>query len=220
MKSEILVEKYLKNIDELLFGKKEEIKKQFERIVIDENELPFLYPKTPLPRFKKVSLTELMDALNHAINTENRRIKKEVLKKRAEFQTDIVLPKMGINIKDRIRAFYARFLTAFQKNNNKIAYSDLTGNSREEKLACFLPMLHLTNQQRLYLEQEKHFSEIYIWLYTHYKKLNPIDKEMAELAEELAESEKLAKVEEAAGFENPLGNIFDNMDDLAENKSL
>ena len=219
MKSEILVEKYLKNIDDLLFGKKAEVKKEMERIVIDQNDLPFLYPKTPLPRFKKVSITELMEALNHAINTENRRIKKEVLKKRAELQTDIVLPKMGLNIKDRIRSFYARFLTSYQKTNTKIAYSQLTGNDREEKLACFLPMLHLTNQQRLFLEQEKHFSEIYVWLYAHYKKVNPIDKEMEELAEQLENDEKNDELHEAVGFDNPLANLLDEEEtSLSENK--
>jgi len=210
IKSELLLNHYIKSIDNILFGRKPEQKKPQERIVIDESEIPFLYPRTPLPRYKKISLDELMAALDHAMNTEVRRIKKEVRKKQAEFQTDIVLPKMGINIKDRIRAFYARFLTSFTKKNNKISYSELTRNDREEKLACFLPMLHLTNQQRLYLQQEKHFDEIWIWLYKHYKKLNPIEEGVEqELENEIEQEEKLAEVHEMAGFDNPLANFFE-----------
>ena len=64
LKSEILLSKYIKSIDEILFGKKEEKKYVLERIQIDENELPELVPKTPLPRYRKVSLDELMKALD------------------------------------------------------------------------------------------------------------------------------------------------------------
>lgn len=210
IKSELLLNHYIKNIDNILFGKKPEQKKPQERIIIDESEIPFLYPRTPLPRHKKISLDELMNALDHAMNTEVRRIKKEVRKKQAEFQNDIILPKMGIKIKDRIRAFYARFLTAFAKKNEKISYSELTRNDREEKLACFLPMLHLTNQQRLFLQQEKHFDEIWLWLYKHYKKLNPIEEGVAqEIEKNIGQEEKLEEIHNVAGFNNPLANFFE-----------
>src|SRR3989344_4104568 len=68
-KSDILLYEHIKSIDEILFGKKEEEKKVIERIEIDENSLPLLYPKTPLPRYKKVTLQELMTALDKAMTT-------------------------------------------------------------------------------------------------------------------------------------------------------
>ena len=88
MKSEILLEEDLKSLDEVLFGKKEEKKYAQERIDLDE-EIPELIAHTPLPRFKKVTLDELMKALGHAITTENRRIKKVVVAKQQEMETAI-----------------------------------------------------------------------------------------------------------------------------------
>ncbi|MBU1252421.1 MAG: segregation/condensation protein A, partial [Nanoarchaeota archaeon] len=87
IKSEILLNKYIKSIDEILFGKKETVPARvLERIELDEL-IPELIPKSPLPRFKKVTLQELMLALDKAIVTENRRIKKEIVNKNALRET-------------------------------------------------------------------------------------------------------------------------------------
>jgi len=207
LKSEILLYKYIKSIDEILFGKKEETK-PIERIEIDESALPLLYPKTPLPRYRKVSLQELMSALDKAINTETRRIEREVDEKTRGKNLDIVIPKHRINIRDRIRNIYAKIITAFKKKQARISYSELTGNKKEEKIACFLPCLHLDTQQKVFLEQEAHFQEIWIWLYHHYKQANMIKQEI-ELEKEILEEEKISK---EAGFDNPLANFFDTVE--------
>jgi len=206
LKSEILLNRYIRSIDEILFGKKEETKSE-ERIEINESEIPELYPKTPLPRYRKVTLNELMSALDKAMTTENRRIRKEVENKIREREAEIVLPKKRINIRERIRKIYSKILTSFKKKQTKISYSELTGGKKEEKLACFLPCLHLDNQQKLFLEQEKHFSEIYIWLYKHYKKQQALGKIKSdvELEKELLEEEMTEKT----GFDNPLANFSD-----------
>lgn len=202
LKSEILLQKYIKSIDEILFGKKEETFKPIERIEIDENSLPLLYPKTPLPRYRKVTLQELMSALDKAVNTETRRIKKETSKLIQGKNIDIVLPKMKISIRDRIRDIYARIMTGFKRKQSKISYSELTGNNKEEKLACFLPCLHLDSQQKVWLEQENHFQEIYVWLYQHYKKQQALTA-----TKQMVEEEKLA---EQTGFDNPLADFFNS----------
>lgn len=216
LKSEILLYKYIKSIDEILFGKKEE-GKPMERMEIDESALPLLYPKTPLPRYRKVSLDELMSALDQAISTENRRIKKEVEKVTREREAGIVLPKARKSIRDRIRNIYAKILTAFRRKQVKISYSEFTGNNKEEKVSCFLPCLHLENQQKLFLEQEKHFSEIYIWLYSHYKKQQALGlvKQEVELEKELLEEDKLGQ---ETGFNNPLASFFDLTSEITEGK--
>ena len=200
IKSDILLYEHIKSIDDILFGKKDKEQKLVEKIIIDENELPFLYPKTPLPRYKKVSLQELMSALDQAMSTENRRIRKETSRLMQEKSADIVLPKMRISVKDRIKNIYAKILTTFKRKQTRISYSELTGNQKDEKIACFLPCLHLDSQQKLFLEQEKHFSEIYLWLYSHYKKehpTSPLDK----LREEITK---------VAGFNNPLADFFNS----------
>tara|TARA_Y100000310_G_C20665317_1_gene807163 strand:+ start:1438 stop:2334 length:897 start_codon:yes stop_codon:yes gene_type:complete len=200
LKSEILLHKYIKSIDEILFGKKEE-SKPMEKIELDSSELPILYPKTPLPRYRKVTLQELMSALDKAINTESRRIKRHVEDISRGKETDIVIPKRKINVKDRIRRIYSQILTSFKKKQTKISYSELTGNKKEEKIACFLPCLHLHNQHKLFLDQEKHFDEIYIWLYKHYKKQIALGK--------IKEDIDLLELSEETGFDNPLANFSD-----------
>ena len=102
IKSEILLNKYIKSIDEILFGNKEIAKKpSFERIEL-EDEIPDLIPRSPLPRFKKVTLKELLESLNKAIITENRRIKKEIVNKNALRESSISLPRRKFSIKDKI----------------------------------------------------------------------------------------------------------------------
>lgn len=208
IKSDILLNEHIKSIDDILFGKKEIEERKYERIEIDENELPVLYPRTPLPRMRKVSLQELMSALGKAINTENRRIKKEIVERQAGREAEIVLPKASrVNVKDRIRKIYSRFLTMFKARKERIGYTELIGKDREERIAAFLPVLHLDHQQKVWLQQEGHLDEIWVWLYQHYKQEGvKLDK-----ARELVE-EKKAEITEQAGFENPLGGFFSDVE--------
>ena len=130
IKSEILLSKYIKSIDEILFGSKE--KKPFiqERIELDE-DIPELIPSSPLPRFRKVTLKELMEALGKAITTENRRIKREIVNKNAIRETGIALPKRKYSIKDKIREIYAKLSEYFARNKEqkKISFNNfITGD--------------------------------------------------------------------------------------------
>ena len=210
IKSEFLLNKQIKNIDEILFGKKEEKRYTPEKIEFDENDLPILIPKTPLPRARKVTLDELMSALNKAINTESRRIKREVAIKRAKKLSEVDFPEFKrVDLKERIRQFYARILTSVKKNStgqekhqNKVGYSNLVGKEREEKLACFLPVLHLSNAKQLWVEQEKHLEEIWIYLYKYFDKnrdkfieaQKDLEEEIEEMKEELSISENIDEI--------------------------
>jgi segregation and condensation protein A len=205
IKSEFLLNKHIKSVDEILFGKKEDEKKIIERIEIDESELPLLVPKTPLPRSRRVTLPELMAALTKAINTESRRIKREVQIKRARRLSEIDIPHFRrIDLKDRIKQFYAKILTGIKKRAvnderlmNKVSFSQLIGEEREEKLGSFLPLLHLSNSRRLWLEQENHLDEIWIYLYEYFTKNKEyfLEEELEEDIQEM--KEELASVDEA-----------------------
>ena len=174
IKSEILLNKYVKSIDDILFGRKEEIKgKGFERIELGE-EIPELIPRSPLPRFKKVTLKELLESLNKAITTENRRIKREIVNKNALSESSISLPKRNFNIKDKIREIIEKLTTSFNssENHKKISYSCFIGENSDEKIVSLAPLLHLENQKKIWLEQQNHFEEIYIWERKSYWKNN------------------------------------------------
>lgn len=187
IKSEILLNKYIKSIDEILFGKKEEssILHQLERIELEE-DIPELIPRSPIPRFKKVTLKELIDSLGKAIITENRRIRKEIINKNVLRETSIFLPKKRFSMKNKIREIYEQLLAYLKENKNKkkISFTEFISknsikkqnnqkNKKEEKIISFYSLLHLENQKKIWLEQEKPFDEIYVWPKKTYFKHNP-----------------------------------------------
>lgn len=229
IKSEILLNKYLKSIDEILFEKKEFKKSSFERIDLDE-EIPELVLRTPLPRFKKVTLKELLESLGKAITTENRRIGKEIIMKNALRETSFSMPKRTFSLKDKVKEIYDKLFTHFDSNkeHTRISFTDFSGG-KDEKLACFFPLLHLDHQKKVWLEQQRHFEEVYIWLEENYAKHNPdrfadlrteIEEEIkeghpteafdegAEIEVKELSSEKKKRLKHAdKHFKNPIGNI-------------
>lgn len=192
MKSEILLEQDIRSLDDVLFGRKEEKKYIQERIELDE-EIPGLIVRTPLPRFKKVTLEELMKALGQAIKTENRRIKKIVTAKQQEFEMAISLPKNRINLRDNIKSIYSKLENIFENRKSRLAFSELAGKSSEERISAFVPLLHLDNQQKVWLEQDGHFEEIWILLKHIYEKQNA--KELEQMKLEVEEEIKRMEIE-------------------------
>ena len=217
MKAELLLDRDLQGLDDILFGKKEEKKYHQERIELDE-DVPGLIPRTPLPRFRKVSLEELMQALGKAINTENRRIRKVVLLKQQEIETALALPKKRINIQDSIKNIYSRLLNIFLKRKEKLAFSELAGIGNEERIATFIPLLHLDSQQKVWLEQQGHLDEIWILLKELYEKQNSeiLERMRKEVEEEMGKFELEMSDEQKERAEN-IEREYANPLDLVEN---
>ena len=214
IKSEILLNKHLKSIDEILFGEKEQKQHTLERIELDE-EIPVLVPKSPMSRVKKVTLQELIDALNKAVTTENRRIKKEIVNKNALREVGISLPKRKFSIKNKISQIYKKLFGHFEENKDsvKVSFTDFVGESKEERLISFQSLLHLETQKKVWLEQEVHFEEIHIWLKEVYFKHKgdpyaDLKQELEQKIEELDDEKKQRLAEINKDFENPLGEMF------------
>lgn len=197
IKSEFLLNKHLRSIDEILFGNKEKKEsKSLERIELDE-EIPSLIPRSPIPRMKKVTLQELIESLNKAIKTENRRIKKEIINNNALRETSLSMPKRTISIKDRIKQIYDNLFNHFEinKEHTKITYTEFIGQEREERVISFYPLLQLEHQQKVWLEQKEHFAEIDIWLKQrfiehHGDPFGNLKQELLEIEQEEIEKEK------------------------------
>jgi segregation and condensation protein A len=201
IKSEFLLNKYVRSIDEILFGSKEKKDTRFERIILDE-EIPELIPKSPMPRFRKVSLQELIDSLNKAITTENRRIKKEIINTNALRESGISLPKRKFDIKDKLKTLGEKLRGYFglNKENKRISYTEFIGTDKEERLTSFFPLLQMENNGEIWLEQKKHFEEIHVWLKeVYFKEVGDPFAELREgLPEELNEEdwEQIEEIEE------------------------
>ena len=216
IKSEILLNKYIKSIDEILFGKKEpENQSTLERIELDE-EVPVLVPKSPMSRFRKVTLKELIESLNKAIKTENRRIKKEIVNRNALRETAVLIPKRKFSIKNKIKEIYQRLFGHFEENkgSKKVSFTKFVGEDREQRIISFYPLLHLESQHKVWLEQEGHFEEIYIWLKEVYLKergdpFADLKQELEKEIKELDNSQKNRLKKINKDFENPLGEMFE-----------
>jgi segregation and condensation protein A len=197
LKSEILLNEYVPSLDEILFGKKEDKVYHQERIELEE-DIPDLVPRTPLPRLRKVTLEELMSALGKAIKTENRRIQRVVLTKQQEMEVSLSIPKRRINVQDKINEIYSKLTNIFSSREEKLAFSELSGPDAEEKIASFVPLLHLDNQQKVWLEQEGHLEEIWILMKHMYEKQNSAELERMkkEVEDFMANAEKEQEQEE------------------------
>lgn len=197
IKSEFLLSRYIKSIDEVLFGKKEDKNsgKVEEKIEVEEDKIPKLVPKTPAPRLKKVGLNELMQSLNKAIETENRRIKKEIVKKNAVREAGVSVPKKKkASIKDKIKTIFSKLKSFFEnaEEDKKVNYESLIENKKEEKILSLSPVLHLEHQKEVWIEQERPFGNVHIWDIEDYrkKKGDPVQKLVKEFEIEQGPSEE------------------------------
>ena len=209
MKSDIILNSDIPGLDDVLFGKKEEKKYTQERIELEDGEIPDLVPRTPIPRFKKVTLQELMAALGKAFKTENRRIRKEIVLKHHEREAERVMPKNTFNLKDKIGEIHGKLKNIFTNREERLAFSELVKISednkvsKEERVAAFVSLLHLDNQQKVWIEQENHLDEIWIMLKSLYEKQN------SEKIEKLtAEIDKLYDDENDIAIENEAETNF------------
>jgi hypothetical protein len=97
----------------------------------------------------------------------------------------------------------------FLEREERLAFSEFAGTSAEERVATFVPLLHLDSQHRVWLEQEGHFDEIWILLKEMYEKQNSgkleeMKREAASAMKELSPEEQKRADEVESQFENPL----------------
>jgi segregation and condensation protein A len=120
-----------------------------------------LIPKNPQPRNRKVSINDLVEALQRAMST-----KKKILAKIRPVKYK--MPSKGVDIMEVIRDVYHKIVYYTKKDNVKqISFTKLLPPkpSKEDKVYTFLPLLHLENQHKLVMEQANPFDEIQIGLF-------------------------------------------------------
>lgn len=125
---------------------------------ISETERMQLIPRTPQPRLRKVSVYDLVAALEKALEVKKRRILRQLP------ATDIFMPSHKRDAAIMIKGLYKHILEWFTSNKDKrLFFSTLTPNStKEDKIFTFIPLLHLTNERKIDLHQHEHFGDIHI----------------------------------------------------------
>src|SRR3989338_2864974 len=163
LKSTKLVGEDLSELDRLLIGVNEEM----EELGFDEasdipklTEIPTLIPRTPQPRKRKVSIYDLVEALERALEVKKRRLLHSIP------PLNLEPPKKRRDITEIIREVYGRiksfFFTALPE---KLTFTKLLpSESKEDKVHTFIPLLYLAQQSKIELVQEAPFGEIEVLL--------------------------------------------------------
>ena len=164
IKSNRLLNEDLSELDRLLTQSEEEILDDLdleEPRVYDDEKHP-LIPRTPQPRKRKVSVFDLVNALEKALEVKKRRVLNSIP------PMDVKIPKKTRDITQVIREVYGKILSFFTKNSqNRLTFSQLVpSETKEDKIYTFIPLLHLTTQRKVNLEQKEHFGEIEIMINT------------------------------------------------------
>ncbi len=160
-----LLEKDFTRLDELMSQTEslEELEEEIFEGVDGEKRVKEKYqliPRNPQPRNRKVSLHDLIDALQHAMVSKKRFLEKI---RPVKFK----LPEHKGDIMEAIRDVYQKLIYYTQKDSKTtIPFSRLLPpkSGKEDKVYTFVPLLHLENQHRVEMEQKKAFEEIAVTL--------------------------------------------------------
>jgi len=124
-----------------------------------EAEIPSLIPRTPQPRKRKVSIYDLMLALQKALEVRDRR----VLRRMPSVKID--MPQKRVDISKLIVEVYDKIKNHFTNATDKLTFAQLVQDvDRDSKIQQFLALLHLANvgHRKVDLIQNEHFGDIEI----------------------------------------------------------
>lgn len=125
-----------------------------------EKEKPKLVPKTPQPRKRKVSVYDLLEALEGALETDVKRPAKP-----KGMYKEVKVPKNHHDISESIKEVYKRVNEHYSGSEERLTFNDiLPSQDKQDKVLTFIPLLHLDNQRKVDVLQETHFGEIGIHL--------------------------------------------------------
>jgi len=164
IKSKRFIEHDIQQFDELFKEPEVESLEDFMEGDLDselanlDKEKPKLIPRTPQPRERKVTIFDLVSALEKALEVKKRKVGNFVLPER------IQAPE---KVRD-ITAIMRDVLISIQEYTNKnqvdtMVFDDLLkSDKKKDKIYTFIPLLHLTNAGKVDLNQDGHFSQIQV----------------------------------------------------------
>ncbi len=114
-----------------------------------------LLPRLPQARKRKVSVYDLVKALEKALEVKERRVLHSI-------PPPMELPQRKFDVTAAISNLFQRILSLFGART-RLTFNDLLpNNTKQDKVYTFIPLLHLSNQQKVELEQSEPFGDIHI----------------------------------------------------------
>jgi len=160
IKSHKLLTEDIVALDNLLYpSSEEEFHEELDDLYDNKNtNIPPLAIKSPQARKRKISVNDLITALQKALEVDKRRILR-----RARYENvNVKIPERKIDITKLIKDLYDKILNYFQSREIILFNDLLTSDKREEKLLTLVPLLHLDHQKKLNLDQKVPFGDIEI----------------------------------------------------------
>lgn len=164
IKSHKLVEEDITHLDHILYPP-EEVMDTFEDWQQTERpriEVPGLAVRSPQARKRRISVQDLVSALERALEVNKRRI----LRNNAMLEIGTMkLPTKDIDITALIASVYGKIQDLFGMKKEITFTAVLPANaSKRDKILTLYPLLELENNSKIELSQEKPFGEIQIML--------------------------------------------------------
>jgi segregation and condensation protein A len=162
LKSTRFLDHHIGEFDSYLFHNDHEELEEFGDFVQHERvkEFPPLAVRTPQARKRRVSVKDLISALERALKIDTRR----KLRLQKFFHKAPEIPVKSIDLGKLIDEMYLSIIEYF-KEKEEVYFSNLVkSDSREDKVLTILPLLHLDSQAKIDLEQDVPFSDIRIHL--------------------------------------------------------
>ena len=163
IKSQKLLSEDIGELDRLMSPEEMSEVEFYEELETDrrslQEEIPSLIPRTPQPRKRKVSIYDLMLALQKALEVRDRR----VLRRIPSVKIDI--PERKTDINALIAKVHDKIKNHFSTSSEALTFSKLTADlERNAKIHEMLSLLHLANydHRNIDLIQQEHFGEIEI----------------------------------------------------------
>jgi len=163
LKSVRLLGEDMQEFDRLLQGEPEptfydDLEQELKR---GEEVVPdTLSPRMPCPRKRKVSVFDLVKALEKALEVKHRRIERFV------DVAEVHRPDKKFDVTTAMSSLFDRIVSFFVKKEPLTFTKLCPSKDKEDKIYSFIPLLHLSNQQKVTLEQKETFGEIEIKEYT------------------------------------------------------
>jgi segregation and condensation protein A len=165
IKSNKLVDEDINDLDRLM-NSVDDPESLLDELPVDGEEHvkgknPRLMPKTPQPRKRKVSVDDLIQALEKALEVEVRRPPVYVPAK-----VQMRIPAKAADVGELINDVYVKVQDYYTAEHpQSLTFSQLIpSNSKDDKVFTFIPLLHLENQRKVDMSQKMHFGEIDIAL--------------------------------------------------------
>jgi segregation and condensation protein A len=199
LKSHRLIEEDLNQLNRLIAMSEDTENEFFESLeqgfenegMVFDKEKYKLIPKTPQPRKRKVSVYDLVEALQKALEVKRRRVLRQ-----ESSEVRVNVPEKRRDISLVIHDVFGQIKDYFEKNREqRLTFSYLVpqGEKKADKVYTFIPLLYLDNQRKIDLLQDSHLGEIEIKLHVPSETKDIEGKPESESAEDSEGKEKKAK---------------------------